>query len=122
PFFVIPGNVDAREPLRQAFLPDGYLPDAGFLHYAIEDYPLRLIGLDTHIPGAGGGVLCDERLAWLDATLSAAPARPTVLLMHHPPFMTGIARMDQASLDNAAAFASVVARHPQIERILCGHC
>src|SRR5205807_3200647 len=53
--------------------------------------------------------------------LTAAPAHPTVLLMHHPPFKTGIARMDQASLDNAAAFASVVARHPQIERILCGH-
>ena len=55
PVFVIPGNVDAREPLRQAFLADGYLPHQGFLQYAIDDYPLRLVALDTHIPGAGGG-------------------------------------------------------------------
>ena len=29
--------------------------------------------------------------------------------------------MDKSTLDNAAAFAELVARHPQIERILCGH-
>jgi 3',5'-cyclic AMP phosphodiesterase CpdA len=42
-------------------------------------------------------------------------------MMHHPPFLTGIEHMDKSTLDNAAAFAEVVARHPQIERILCGH-
>src|SRR5262249_16835952 len=58
---------------------------------------------------------------WLDATLAAEPDKPTLLLMHHPPFATSIARMDQAGLDDTAAFAEVVGRHPQIERILCGH-
>lgn len=121
PVFVIPGNHDAREPLREAFGGDGYLPENGFLQYAVEDYPLRLVALDTHIPGQGGGELCEERLDWLDRTLSAAPERPTLLLMHHPPFATGIERMDRAGLDNSAAFAAVASRHPQIERILCGH-
>jgi len=121
PVFVIPGNHDAREPLREAFRGARYLPVAGYLQYAIEDYPVRLVALDTHIPGQGGGELCDERLAWLDRTLAAAPERPTLLLMHHPPFPTGMRRMDQAGLSNAEAFAAVVQRHPQIERILCGH-
>jgi len=121
PLFVIPGNHDARGPLRDAFRRDGYLPPDGFIQYVIEDYPLRLVALDTHIPDENGGTLCEERLAWLDRTLAAAPDRPTLLMMHHPPFPTGIEWMDQSMLDNPDAFAAVVARHPQVERILCGH-
>jgi 3',5'-cyclic AMP phosphodiesterase CpdA len=121
PVFVIPGNHDAREPLRQAFRADGYFPAAGFLQYAIEEYPLRLVALDTLVEGKGGGELCHERLSWLDRTLAAQPSRPTVVLMHHPPFPTGITYMDNHGLDNAAGLAEIVARHPQIERILCGH-
>ena len=55
PVFVIPGNHDAREPLRAAFGGDGYLPRDGFLQYAVEDYPVRLVALDTLVPGEGGG-------------------------------------------------------------------
>src|SRR6266550_4232694 len=94
PVFVIPGNHDAREPLRAAFAGDGYLPADGFLQFAIEDYPVRLVALDTLTPGEGGGLLCSTRLAWLDHVLASAPARPVLLMMHHPPFLTGIERMD----------------------------
>ena len=111
PIFVIPGNHDAREPLRAAFAGDGYLPADGFLQFAIEDYPVRLVALDTLIPGEGGGLLCSTRLAWLDHVLASAPARPVLLMMHHPPFLTGIERMDRAGLQNSQAFAAVVARH-----------
>ncbi len=121
PVFVIPGNHDARDELREAFRDDGYLPAEGYLQYTIEDYPLRLVALDTLIPGQHAGMLCAERLAWLDATLAAQPARPTVILMHHPPFATGITYMDNCGLDNTAGLAEVVGRHPQVERILCGH-
>jgi Icc protein len=41
--------------------------------------------------------------------------------MHHPPFATGITHMDNFGLDNAAELAEIVVRHPQVERILCGH-
>jgi Icc protein len=121
PVFAIPGNHDAREPLRQAFAADGYLPAAGFLQYAVEDYPVRLVALDTLIPGEPGGLLCSERLGWLDRVLGMAPARATLILMHHPPFSTGIEPMDRAGLKNRDALAAIVARHPQVERILCGH-
>src|SRR6516164_7514759 len=76
PVFVIPGNHDAREPLRAAFAADGYLPADGFLQFTIEDYPVRLVALDTLIPGEAGGLLCSERLAWLDYALASAPSRP----------------------------------------------
>jgi len=121
PIFVIPGNHDAREPLRQAFANKGYFPTVGELHYVIDDYPLRLIALDTLVDGRHYGSLSQEQLTWLDARLAAQPARPTAIMMHHPPFATGITFMDNAGLDNAAALAEVISRHRQVERILCGH-
>jgi 3',5'-cyclic-AMP phosphodiesterase len=121
PIFAIPGNHDAREPMRDAFIGDGYLSRDGFLHYVIEDYPLRLVALDTLVEGEGGGVLCSDRLRWVDAILAEAQDRPALVLMHHPPFLTGIRRMDQAGLADSAGFAEVIRGHPQVERILCGH-
>jgi 3',5'-cyclic AMP phosphodiesterase CpdA len=121
PLLAIPGNHDARDPMREAFAGDAYLPRHGFLNYAIEGYPMRIIGLDTLTPGEGGGAVCSERLRWLDNALAAAPDQPTLVLMHHPPFITGIRRMDQIGLDGSAALAEVIRRHPQVERILCGH-
>lgn len=121
PVFAISGNHDSREVLRTAFGDDGYLPADGFLQYTIEDYPVRLVALDTLIPGKGGGELCAERLVWLDRTLTAGRDRPTLVFMHHPPFATGIEFMDRAGLANPATFGEVIARHPQVERIACGH-
>ena len=121
PVYVIPGNHDEREALRQAFASDGYLPAQGFCHYAVDHQALRLVALDTIIPGEAGGHLCDERLRWLERQLAAAPARPTLIIMHHPPFRTGIAHMDTMGLAGAEPFAALLTRHPQVERVLCGH-
>jgi Icc protein len=122
PVYLVPGNHDDRNNLRQVFADSDYLPDAGdFLHYAVADYPVRLIGLDTVVPGKAGGELCERRLAWLQEALEAAPDRPTVVFMHHPPFRTNIDHMDVIGLEGAAPMGRLVARHPQIERILCGH-
>jgi 3',5'-cyclic-AMP phosphodiesterase len=121
PLLVIPGNHDDREAMRAAFAADGYFPAQGFLHYAVERGPLRFVGLDTLVPGHGGGELCAERLAWLDATLEEHPEIPTVILMHHPPFLTGITHVDRVGLFGRDGFAGVMRRHGQVEAILCGH-
>src|SRR6185503_2301349 len=39
PIYVIPGNHDAREPMRAAFADQGYFPASGFLQYAVENWP-----------------------------------------------------------------------------------
>jgi 3',5'-cyclic AMP phosphodiesterase CpdA len=121
PVFVIPGNHDGREPLRHAFGGEGYLPESGDLHYVVDDDELRLIALDTLVDGQHHGSLSRGQLAWLDEMLAAQPDRPAVIMMHHPPFATGITFMDGYSLDNAAALAEIIGRHGQVERILCGH-
>ena len=121
PLIVIPGNHDERDALRQSFADAAYFPESGFLQFATERDGLRLIGLDTLIPGQGGGCLCAERLRWLDATLSARPACPSLLLMHHPPFVSGIGHMDRVGLQGREEFAAILSRHPQIIGVLCGH-
>jgi 3',5'-cyclic AMP phosphodiesterase CpdA len=44
-----------------------------------------------------------------------------VVLMHHPPFVTGIAHMDRIGLKGREGFAAIMRRHDQVEAILCGH-
>lgn len=121
PVFLLPGNHDGRDEMRTSFPEHEYLPREGFLNYAIEAWPVRLVAVDTLVPGEGGGLVCDERLAWLDRTLAVAPEKPTIVAMHHPPFRTGISFMDGHGLKNSDRFASVIARHPQVERIIAGH-
>jgi ribosomal protein S18 acetylase RimI-like enzyme/Icc-related predicted phosphoesterase len=121
PVYLIPGNHDDREALVGALGDHAYLPRSGFLHYALEQYPVRLIGLDTLVPGEVGGRMCEERLRWLDERLRDAPDRPTVIFMHHPPFRTGIGHMDRMGLAGIDAMGEVIRRHPQVERVLCGH-
>jgi 3',5'-cyclic AMP phosphodiesterase CpdA len=122
PWYLIPGNHDDRDSLRECFPDHGYLRQwAPYAQYAVDEGPLRLIGLDTLIPGEGAGRLCAERLDWLDCTLSAGRTRPSVVFMHHPPFVSGIARMDEIRLEAPERLAEVVSKHGQVERVLCGH-
>ena len=121
PMLVIPGNHDERDAMRIAFADGGYLPKTGFLNFAIEREGLRLIGLDTLVPGQGSGAMCTERLAWLDTALSGTPEMPTLLMMHHPPFLTGIGHMDRIGLQGREEFANILTRHPQVISVLCGH-
>jgi 3',5'-cyclic AMP phosphodiesterase CpdA len=122
PFYVVPGNHDDRERLREAFRDHTYLPRDGFIQYAIDTHPVRLIAMDTVVPGLPWGHLCEERLGWLECRLAEAPRQPTVIFMHHAPFPTGIRLMDAMGLvEGAEGLGAIVERHSQVERVLCGH-
>jgi Icc protein len=129
PYYLLPGNHDERRALRAAFPEHDYLrqgndaadnPDAR-IEYVIDTHPVRIVALDTVIPRASNGALAASSLVWLEQVLSEQPQRPTVIVMHHPPFKTGIGHMDQIGLVDAQALEAVVRRHPQVERVLCGH-
>ena len=122
PVYLVPGNHDRRRELFSEFARDGYLDDSdGFLHYAVDTHPLRLIGLDTLVPGHGHGEMCPGRLAWLAARLEEQPDRPTLIFMHHPPFRTGLVDMDNINCRNGASMAELLRRYDNIERVVCGH-
>lgn len=46
---------------------------------------LRIVVLDSTVPGEGHGELTDDQLAWLSAELAAPAAEGTTLALHHPP-------------------------------------
>ncbi|MBB5216484.1 phosphodiesterase [Parapusillimonas granuli] len=123
PFILIAGNHDDPATLRAGFPEHHWMRDAEpFLQYTIDTWPLRIVALDTTLPRRGDGGLCDARLEWLAQTLAEQPDRPTLILMHHPPFETGIRRMDELGLlQGREAFARVIEPYRNIERILCGH-
>ena len=120
PYLLIPGNHDDRENLRTAFA-DQPWEDGRFLLYTAEHWPLRIIALDTVIPGRYQGEVCPGRCRWFDGKLAEQPDRPTIVMMHHPPFATGIGHLDRMGLTDPSGMADIVAKHHQIVHILCGH-
>jgi len=123
PYYLMPGNHDAREALAATFSEHSYLQGInGFLQYTVEAHPLRLLMLDTVVPLHSHGTLCQQRLHWLRERLAEQPGRPTVIAMHHPPFITGIAHMDAIGLlEGAAELEKIVSAYPNVQRIMCGH-
>ena len=122
PLYLLPGNHDDRANLRAAFPEHSYMESGEFIQYAVDIGPLRLIALDTMIPGQSGGQLCTSRLQWLRETLAASEGRPVVIAMPHPPFRTLIGHMDKIGLQaGAEELREIVSQYSNIERIICGH-
>jgi len=123
PYYVIAGNHDSVSGITEAFahIPEMPAPGAPTIDYVVDRHQIRLVALDTSIPDEHGGRLTDPQLMWLEETLSLRPGAPTLLMIHHPPFVTGIDWMDRSGLEDPDALEAVVARHSQIGAVVCGH-
>ena len=121
PLVAIPGNHDARAPMRRAFPAQPYARPDDAMDLMVRVGPLDLILLDTSVPGKPHGELGAETLVWLDATLGADATRPALVFLHHPPFVTGITHMDVQNLRNADALAAVLRRHKRARMVAAGH-
>jgi 3',5'-cyclic-AMP phosphodiesterase len=110
-----------RELLEPLTMPVHLLPgnhDEGIeARYAVKIGDLRLIACDTTIPGRDEG---EVDLAWLEAEIERDDA-PTIVAMHHPPILTGIGGLDAIGLTNRDALAGLLARSPQVRRVIAGH-
>jgi 3',5'-cyclic AMP phosphodiesterase CpdA len=121
PLYLAVGNHDDSRALQSVFTQHTYLAgEDGFVQYAVDDFDVRLVVLDTTVPGAPGGELCARRLKWLDRTLRESD-RPTIIAQHHPPFATGLTPMDRMTLANPDAEAAVVLQHGHVQCIISGH-
>jgi Icc protein len=114
---------DLREPLREAFADCAWMPSVpgSRLCYRTQVGPYALIALDSLVEGEDHGSLGVPQLAWLREALVALDGQPTLVMVHHPPANSGIGAMDAMKLRDAAAFGELVAMHPNIERVICGH-
>lgn len=122
PVFVIPGNHDRRATMRAAFATELPFAPGTYLNYEAHLGDLRILGLDTLIEGRIEGELASETLDWLADRLARVHAGHTLVLMHHPPFDSGIGAMDRRSLAaGGERLAAMVRAYPGSMRILSGH-
>jgi Icc protein len=117
PAYVLPGNHDDGHALHRHF----GVPDP--VRYSVDLGALRLVVLDSTIPGEDAGALGPDQLAWLDAELEAGPDALTLIALHHPPFVTGMRPLDELGLPAAdrRALGEVLERHRQVRRVVAGH-
>ncbi len=89
---VVPGNHDDVAQLRAYLL--GRAPANGPLDTVIEVEGLRVIGMDSSVPGVDYGELDGAQLDALAAELARPAAEGTILVVHHPPIDDTDVRVD----------------------------
>src|SRR5512132_1431431 len=121
PLYVLAGNHDDRRALHRHFGVPG--ADGEPVRYSVDLGPLRLVALDSTLPGRDSGALEGDQLDWLDAELAAAPEQLTLIAMHHPPIVIGVPAWDEIGLaaSDRRALGGVIERHQQVRRLVCGH-
>jgi 3',5'-cyclic-AMP phosphodiesterase len=114
--------------MRQVFADYHYLQtnvvdaEHDCMQYAINLNGVRLVTVDTVVPMASYGEVSLRRLDHLAQLLAADKHTPTIVAMHHPPFRTYIGHMDKVGLlKGADALQKLIAAHPQVQRVICGH-
>lgn len=120
------GNHDDRAAFRAGMLDAPDAENATELNGGKRMYARHMFGgvrvllLDTHIPGTHDGDLGAAQLAWLADELAAPAPEGTILVLHHPPefssFMTGEAHV----IGDADALRGLIAGSDVIG-ILAGH-
>lgn len=122
PFFVIAGNHDNTDTIKEIFAARQFPPaNTQGTDYVIDDYPVRLIGMDSTRSGQPGGYLNGEQLAWLEKTLAQDSKKPVVIFMHHPPVRCGVPETDEDGFEGSERLGRIVGRFDNVQRILCGH-
>jgi len=82
---------------------------------------LRIISLDTTVPGFHHGELTDGQLEWLADVLKVPAPDGTLIAVHHPPIPTPLLwAMEMLELEAQDRFAAVVAG-TDVRAILGGH-
>lgn len=118
PVYVALGNHDSRPCFREGYLQEE--PSEQSYYYSAMEEGLRLVVLNTQVPGTHAGSLDLEQLNWLRATLAEPAPLGTVVVLHHPVTPTPTALMDDHLLDNPDDLADAIAGSDVIG-LLSGH-
>jgi Icc protein len=117
---VIPGNHDDPAVMRDVF-GDRVQVAAERNVFSEEMGGWRLIGLDTHVSGTVAGRAGEQQLDWLAEQLKSATDRPALVCLHHPPVSIGSRWLDKVGLQDGTELNAILARHPQVRLVCCGH-
>lgn len=115
------GNHDHRESFRSALLGAARLGEPEAPVDQVHDLDgLRIIALDTSVPGYHHGEVTDEQLHWLTDVLKRPAHHGSILALHHPPIPTPLPLMSVLELQDQPRLAAVLAGS-DVRAILGGH-
>lgn len=112
------GNHDLRSSLRAGLA--GEEPGTGSYDHTVRIGGLRVISLDSTVPGAEHGELDDGQLDWLRQELATAAPDGSLLVLHHPPIPSALPMMDAIGLREPERLAKVLAGS-DVRLVLAGH-
>ena len=112
------GNHDNRATFRRELL--GQLPTENPVDRVHDVNGLRIISLDSTVPGHHHGLVTDDQLDWLAEELATPAPHGTILAMHHPPVPSVLDLAVLVELHEQAGLAEVV-RGSDIRSIIAGH-
>lgn len=112
------GNHDNRRHVRALLLDED--PDDSPLDRRYDLGGLRVLVLDSSVPGFHHGELSEEQLGWLAGELQSPAPDGTLLVLHHPPIPCVQDLAAVTELRNQAGLASVV-ENSDVIAILAGH-
>lgn len=123
----LPGNHDDRAAFRR-LLGDGAAAGAGGppvnqsapVNQTHWRDGLRIIALDSTIPGEDGGALDDETLRYLRSELATPAPDGTIVALHHPPISSPVEPMARIALRDPARLRDAIAGS-DVRLVLCGH-
>jgi Icc protein len=122
PVFCCPGNHDARAAYREVLLGDHGPADPAAPVNQVHCQGGALVALcDSTIPDRDDGYLADETISWLDGVLAGHRGTASLVCFHHPPAALHSPDVDTIRQFGEQRLAGVIAGHPQVVAILCGH-
>lgn len=116
PVLCLPGNHDEPEIMRRELGRAPFITGG-----AVDMGAWRIVLLDSVIPHSPGGKLSEQSLRELDAALSSAAGKHTMVCLHHHPVSMSSLWLDRVGLANADEFFNVVDRYRHVRAILWGH-
>jgi Icc protein len=116
PTYWLPGNHDNPSVMDRVLHQDPFYPDKAF-----EVSGWNFVLLNSAVKGRVYGRLSVKTLHWLDLQLTIMGDAPTVVALHHPPFLVYSDWLDNSTLHNSEELFAVLDRHPQVKLVLFGH-
>ena len=112
------GNHDNRAALRSSLLDEA--PSMAPLDRVRMIDGLRIVTLDTSVPGHHHGKVTESQLSWLATQLTIPAPHGTILAMHHPPIPSVLDLAVTVELREQAALGRVL-KGSDVRAILAGH-
>ena len=119
PVHLMIGNHDDRETFLHVFS-DHRVDANGYVQGVHDTAEGRFVFLDTAAAGRDDGVLCERRLAWLEARLGECAGQPAYVFLHHPPYEIGLP-VDNVRLVDSQPLLDILQQYGNVRHLFSGH-